>query len=116
MSATLHVVIATIGEWSDRAEWPVCYYAASEHAEAYVLFATASAREIEEQWRNTVETWERANPEPKWGESGWDDAYTAWCEARPHEPLYPMEPKRHVSIYDELRYYVRTVPPGPELP
>ena len=114
MNGTIFVVLGTIGEYSDRAEWPVCYFESSELAEAYVLRATASAREAEAQWLDTITSWERTNPEPRWNDSEeWRIEYGVWCDARPEEPLYPMESNRRVSVYDELRYYLKPVPPGP---
>lgn len=110
MNGTIYVVIATIGEYSDRSEWPVCYFLSEEQARSWVLRAEASARVAEESWRATIEAWEKANPAPAWTER---EAYLAWYEVRPTEPRYPLQPLR-VRQGDELRYYVSEVPPWVE--
>ncbi len=42
----IHVVMGTCGEYSDRSEWPVCWYVAQQAAQEHVHLAHRRAREI----------------------------------------------------------------------
>jgi len=46
---TIHVVMGSTGEYSDRSEWPVLAFSSLEVAQTRVTLATQRAKEIEAQ-------------------------------------------------------------------
>lgn len=64
MSTPIYVVIGTTGEYSDRKEWPVAWYATEVEAEKHSMDASAAAAAFkrdpetigEQQWNPAYKT------------------------------------------------------------
>lgn len=75
---TVHIVMATKGEYSDRSEWPLVAYLdeslAREHAEKAEAWMQANPCPFD-AWETEADEWHAANPSPYGVQNdGWDRA------------------------------------------
>jgi hypothetical protein len=88
---TIHLVRATVGEWSDRKEWVVAAYTDETMAQTHVELATARAREWEALDFDAAEEWLRVNGDcDSWDPFPWS-AYDAGFRVSGDAPRYRVE-------------------------